>query len=770
MKRASVTLAFHRKDHHYSQYFQDTWLLTWWLSLICPLFTSQELCAQTSQVATTLESIKNGPPSPKQQQVISKITHPFQEEVEACRDCHPDEVEGFKNTHMSNAMSQPLLSKVIENFSPKKSTVIHQKTGIGYRAYIDDTGRWWQEEFDPKRDYRRSVEVKYLIGSGNHTRSYIGEVHGELIELPLTWYSATDKRSGLWDMSPGYQRKNHFRFERPIKGDCLFCHNDLGKINRNKLAGFVGQLPSGITCRRCHGDGQAHIETRLNGLETLKGEADPTIYNSKHESIDRQHQLCEQCHLSGEARALLPKQSWDTYDPRMPLDEYLRIYAFPIKQDQANPQGVTQAFGIASHVERMKLSECAKHSSTFTCTTCHNPHQPDGSSTYQNACLSCHSNEKRDHNEQILTCETSHQEGNQNKFCFECHMNQSGTNDIPHVKMTDHWIRRTLVSSNELKEATYESELESLLPPLKPKLKSYEDGLIGLAYADLVRFNRRSDLTGKALQLLVKAAQSNPHWPEVWSSLAELSDLLGDNIAAMAAYQKYSELAPDDEYYRLKESTLLALNDNHQKTEQILNHLIKLNPSSYRPFEQLANLRLKQKRYDEADALYAKASMVAPDAHSPVHNRGFLALMRGDLNNAKLLFHEGIRRDGVSREGPFYLALLYAAEKKYELAVQAMTEALRRDETYSLAYQQLTRILYEQKKVEEALSTLRLWIKQEPSSVDARFWLAQYLDAEARYDEAYTVLYQAKQDLYDPRLSKALKIASERLKLQNQTP
>ena len=34
--------------------------------------------------------------------------------------------------------------------------------------------------------YRRAVEVKYIIGSGNHTRSYLGVVNDQLVELPLT--------------------------------------------------------------------------------------------------------------------------------------------------------------------------------------------------------------------------------------------------------------------------------------------------------------------------------------------------------------------------------------------------------------------------------------------------------------------------------------------------------------------------------------------------------------------------------------------------------
>ena len=172
---------------------------------------------------------------------------------------------------MSKAMSLPKESMIVENFEIKASTVIHPKTGVLYRAFIDSDGIWWQEESDPKNSYKRKVKVEYLIGSGNNTRSYIGKVSGELVELPLTWYSATKTRIGLWDMSPGYHRANHYRFSRPVKGDCLFCHNDLAKIDTKKLSGYFEQLPEGITCIRCHGDGSKHIEYRLNGSQPKEG-------------------------------------------------------------------------------------------------------------------------------------------------------------------------------------------------------------------------------------------------------------------------------------------------------------------------------------------------------------------------------------------------------------------------------------------------------------------------------------------------------------------
>ena len=725
------------------------------------------------------QQIGYGPPAPRDLSRGAHPQHPSQTQLESCGDCHPDIVESFKRTFMSRALSYPTLDQVVEDFGGGRSEVIHPQTGVGYRATIDERGRWWQEEFDPKGDYVRRVQVKYLIGSGNNTRSYIGEIDGELFELPLTWYSPTEQRAGLWDMSPGYHRADHFRFSRPVKADCLFCHNDLSPTIDSRLSGFKEQLPPGITCVRCHGDGQAHIDARLEGQE-WPGKPDPTILNPAHLSIGRQQQICEQCHLSGEARALIPGQRWDHYDPRTPLEDYVRIYAFPTTSISAaqppqkhqlkssksssstSTHAASSAFGIASHAERMTLSACAQGTRSFTCTTCHDPHAPDSHESYQSACLSCHQN-----NTHAQTQAQTYSE-RRGQPCFSCHMRSSGTSDIPHVKMTDHWVRRRLEVTDS--EVTYSSNLSALLPDLKPKLKTYREGLLGLAYADLVRFNQRNEFAPKALQLLARAAQTHPEWPELWSSLGEISARLGDRIAALAAYSKYATLKPNDEFYRLREASILNVTGQPARAESILRDLISYRPSNYPAIELLANIKLQTQRFQEADRLYQEANQYGQHAHSISHNRGFLALLRGDLLQARAHFTEGNRRDGVSREGPFYLGLVSAAEGKHQEAIKLYRSAIARDKKFSQAYDQLARSQLAIKAEADAIKTLQTWIDVDTRSVRARLTLAQLLDRAGRYREVHQLLLTATQQLSDPRLSQALRVATDRLKLLNGTP
>ena len=142
---------------------------------------------------------------------------------------------------------------------------------------MDDDGRLWQEEILPGTAYKRRVEAEYVIGSGNHTRSYLGTIDGRVVELPMTWYSVRK----IWDMSPGYEREDHHRFERPVKGICLFCHNDLTRESATTEAVFEEPLAEGISCVRCHGDARAHVHARMKGETPATGQADPHIFNPR---------------------------------------------------------------------------------------------------------------------------------------------------------------------------------------------------------------------------------------------------------------------------------------------------------------------------------------------------------------------------------------------------------------------------------------------------------------------------------------------------------
>ena len=123
--------------------------------------------------------------------------------------------------------------------------------------------RRWQIGFDGKETNVDEKQVDFVIGSGNHSLTYLHLTsRGALQVLPLSWYS---EKGGYWDMSPGYDQPDFPGSVRPVHYECMFCHNAYPKIPEalehaaNAEMTFLDPVPEGIDCQRCHGPGQRHV-------------------------------------------------------------------------------------------------------------------------------------------------------------------------------------------------------------------------------------------------------------------------------------------------------------------------------------------------------------------------------------------------------------------------------------------------------------------------------------------------------------------------------
>src|SRR5206468_1983426 len=97
--------------------------------------------------------------------------------------------------------------------------------------------------------------VKYVVGSGRHSRTYLVEAEGFLVESPVTWYTAKKN----WKMSPGYDAPDNPGFERAAGEGCLSCHAGRAEaigVSLHRMTIHEGA----IACERCHGPGSLHTE------------------------------------------------------------------------------------------------------------------------------------------------------------------------------------------------------------------------------------------------------------------------------------------------------------------------------------------------------------------------------------------------------------------------------------------------------------------------------------------------------------------------------
>ena len=200
-----------------------------------------------------------------------------------CAPCHREIYDTFKKLGMGQSWLDPATAPIIEDYETN-NTFQHAKSGFHYKM-LRKEGKFIQQRYLLDRNQQpidlHEEEVTYVVGSGNHARSYLRHhPNGVITQLPVTWYSQQKR----WDMSPGYDTKNHLDFNRAIPQGCVFCHTAYPRMQAEQIDDphyFANPIPEGIGCERCHGPGAKHV-----GL-ALQGETGPNPETSDLQSRSR---------------------------------------------------------------------------------------------------------------------------------------------------------------------------------------------------------------------------------------------------------------------------------------------------------------------------------------------------------------------------------------------------------------------------------------------------------------------------------------------------
>lgn len=363
--------------------------------------------------------------------------------MKRCQSCHAEAHTSYLQTAHSQA-----LALVDLDSEPPDGEFDDPRTFRHYRIYREE-GKLRHEESTRTGAGKKLVladyPVKYVIGSGRFSRSYLVEQDGFLFESPATWYAA---RPG-WNLSPGYENANS-GFQRPVELRCLTCHaGHVDPVERSPhKVEFHAQA---IDCERCHGPGELHVSRRESAdrknLAMLQ-QRDETIVNPAYLDRQRREDICAQCHFHGAATIELRGRNLQDFRPGQLLAEYVVHFG---------KQGASLRMEVVGHGEQMRASRCYQASDTLTCTTCHDPHAKpaagEAANYYREKCLSCHA--VGSCGQPIETRRKSDPADN----CIACHMPR-GPTEIPHFAFTHHRI-----GIHEADEpAPHDSEPAELIP------------------------------------------------------------------------------------------------------------------------------------------------------------------------------------------------------------------------------------------------------------------------------------------------------------------
>ena len=644
---------------------------------------------------------------------------------EACASCHEDLYMSYHRTGMGKSVSLFDPTTAPERFDVN-TEVYHPPSGFYYASYLqNDTlfQREYRKSVNGDITYERTHAVDFVVGSGNATRSYFMNINGYITQMPLTWYSASEK----WDLSPAYEQTNH-RFSRAIGPQCMTCHNGLPEYSPY-TQNHYSSVPLGITCERCHGPGSDHADSRLAGLGPSEGAPDPTIVNPAHLERDLNLAICQQCHLTG-VTVFKPGEAMHTFKPGKPLSSNRNV--FVTEEQLTDPE----RFGIASHATRLSQSACFQKTS-MTCVTCHNPHQSvtELSEDYFNeTCQSCHT--PKEDAPDVAVCGRGGTEDLEELMtgnCVSCHLQKSGTSDIPHVTFTDHWIRRTLPPSIDPEEI--ERDLVKTTPSTLVRIESNgnprgPDAMLEEAIAYFDFYDSQHELPDYLPRIVTIARQAlaeGADHPEgrlsLGRALLELDSLQSARRVLEAATNQYPEHARI--HYWLGE-TFAALGSNEQALasyRQTVNLSPKFNEARLRVARELTALS----RLDEAEQVYldliAEDSVSHPQAWN---NLGFLYLNMNRLQEALPLFEQATNLDPTMIIAWANAGSVHLFNGDLDLAAATFEQALEIDPSYVPAIGNLAQVYWQQDKKEEARSMLRRILAFNPSDQRARALLEQW--------------------------------------------
>ncbi len=665
-----------------------------------------------------------------------------------CGDCHPGIAATYQKTGMGRAFHRVQAQDI--NW-PAPGKPWHHAASDTFFEMVQRDGAWyqrrWQIGFDGKQTNVDEKRVDYVLGSGNHARTYLHLTEkNTLQELPLGWYA---EKGGYWAMNPGYDRADYAGSVRPIYYECMACHNGYPKIPEGERkdvtqSAYLQPLPEGIDCQRCHGPGQNHVDLASAGaaVETIRA----TIVNPARLNPDRQIEVCLQCHLET-SNEKLPHAivRFDrvpfSYVPGQPLADYELIFN--------RAQGNLGNFEVAQAGYRLRESQCfLKSEGKLRCTSCHNPHDiPRGEQAtahYNQVCLGCH--------QSLTASATSSTSGphTAEANCVSCHMPKRRTDDAVHVVMTEHLISRRPPPGDLLADKPERAESQpyqgEVVPYYPAKLSSTgastkEDELI-LAVAQV---REQSNLKEGVPRLASLIEKYHPARPSYYAELAEGYVAAGEPALALKYFEEASKRDPGSSNRLIQWGDALGGTGQWALAEEKLRRATELAPEDPAAWGRLGWALWQQNKAVEAQAAIEKAISLGPEVAELYNNLGLVLWGVGDRSAAEKEFRAALRIQPGVAEWRLNLGRALASQGQLAEAGFQMAESLRYKPDYTEARLVYARVLTDSNHPADAEKQAKLVVEADPGSAAGHEILGSLLYGKGDASGASRELSQAVQ-------------------------
>jgi tetratricopeptide (TPR) repeat protein len=669
-----------------------------------------------------------------------------------CDGCHAEVSKSYHLTGMGRSLYRPTAGTMVEDFSVHNTLYTHASDR--YYTMVERDGKWFERRhqigFDGKPTNIVEKQIDYVVGSGNHSRSYLNRTaQGTLVELPVSWYA---EKGGYWAMSPGYDRADQDDFRRTIIARCLSCHNAYPPPGQSSNLStseplFGDRIPEGIDCQRCHGPGRAHIEAAGSGHATLES-VRAAIVNPARLNRERQLEVCMQCHLETTHFALPneilrhPQQPF-SYQPGEPLGDSILFF------DHAPGTGHDDKFEIVNAAYRLRKSACFR-SSQMTCTTCHDTHYvlpPEkAAARYTAVCRNCHA---AAHAAKMPIGANS---------CIECHMPQRRTGDVVHAVMTDHYIQRKRPSRDLLApveeadsaaEGNYHGEVALYYPPELPTTPETELTL------DLAQVSGGANLKSGIPRLQQDLEKHRPAEPEFYLALGNAYKKAGNYDQAIHWYEEVLRGRPDLRAALEELGDALIAAGRRQQATEVLEKAVAQPLPNTGVLTNLGGAYFTLGNFDRATQVLQHALSINPDLPEAHNFLGLVSLQQRDWSGAEKHFRDAVSIQPDYAAAHYNLATTLAGTSRQLEAQYHFEKAIAAQPDYAEAHHHYGVLLAQLGSNRKALAELHESVRLDPKSAEALSDLASTLAAQGQIEsavEAFRRAIQMKPELYEAHL------------------
>ena len=595
-----------------------------------------------------------------------------------CGRCHGDIARSYSEVGMARSFYRPKTSRDIEDFEANRfvhsiSGNIYEMERRGDEVYF----RQFQKGPDGEPINAFEQKVHWVLGSGHTSRTYLYQTEsGEMFQLPLAWYT----QNNSWGMAPGYDQQFHFGVTRPVRRECMFCHNAYPDVPEGSdrfgvSHVFPTELPEGTGCQRCHGPGAEHVALAFEvdqSLETVNA----SIVNPGRLAPDLRNDVCYGCHMQPSV-ALPGVRRFDRGDYSFRPGEDLGDYLVELDVEEEG-RAKEDRFEINHHPYRLEQSVCFQESSgALSCLSCHDPHRKvpvqERAAHYREACLSCHQVDQCQLEEMAASDPTVRPPGIATDDCAGCHMPRRRTQDVVQVVMTDHRIHRRPYSPDLVAPREEEDPILVDVHLMDPK---DAEGLLGemfravaviragggenaVAHLEKVLFRLEPSEVEPWLQLfrgqlrtrrmaqaeftLVRAQSRDPQNPVLSEWFGLVHAVLDRREAALGSLRKAVELEESRPEAHFNLGLLLVSYGRAQEALPYLERAIELRGTFAEAWLALGRARLQLKQGELAQEALRRSLAI-----DPTEEKAYLTLARSLVEEGRLVEAKRFLRHGTA--------------------------------------------------------------------------------------------------------------------------